>query len=58
MVQRSNEWHLRDPEAVASVLNTDIYRGLEPSEVGKRRRREGKKQDLAYQEGVRYRVCT
>ena len=38
----NNEWHLRDPEAVASLLDTDIYRGLEPSQVSKRRRREGK----------------
>ncbi len=42
MAQRNNEWHLRDPEAVASVLDTDIYRGLEHGEVRKRRRREGK----------------
>ena len=42
MSQRSNEWHLRDPEVTASVLNTDIYRGLDPKEVIRRRRREGK----------------
>lgn len=42
MSQRSNEWHLRDPEVTASVLNTDIYRGLDPKEVVRRRRREGK----------------
>ncbi len=42
MVYRSNEWHLRDPEAAASVLDTDIYSGLSRAEVKKRRRREGK----------------
>ena len=38
----SNEWHLRDPEATASVLDTDIYKGLDAREVQRRRRREGK----------------
>ncbi len=42
MAGYSNEWHLRDPDAVASVLKSDIYRGLEKSEVKRRRRRDGK----------------
>lgn len=41
MAHTSNEWHLRDGEAVASVLDTDIYRGLSEREVKKRRRRDG-----------------
>ena len=42
MAHFTNEWHLRDPEATASVLDTDIYRGLELREVSRRRRRDGK----------------
>jgi len=42
MSYRSNEWHLRDPEAVTSLLKTDIVRGLEGAEVNRRRRRDGK----------------
>lgn len=42
MAGYSNEWHLRDPDAVASVLKSDIYRGLDKSEVKRRRRRDGK----------------
>lgn len=42
MAGYSNEWHLRDPDAVASVLKSDIYRGLDKAEVRRRRRRDGK----------------
>ena len=42
MPHLSNEWHLRDAEAVASVLNTNIYRGLSDAEVRRRRRRDGR----------------
>lgn len=42
MSHYSNEWHLRDTEATASVLDTDIYRGLDAAEVHRRRRKEGK----------------
>lgn len=42
MALKSNEWHLRDPEAVSSVLDTDMYRGLEVREVRRRIRRNGK----------------
>lgn len=37
-----NEWHLRDAEATASVLDTDIYRGLDSREVRLRRKKAGK----------------
>lgn len=42
MAGYSNEWHLRDPDAVASVLKSDIYKGLDKSEVKRRRRHDGK----------------
>lgn len=42
MAYRSNEWHLRDPDAVMSQLKTDVNRGLEGAEVNKRRRRDGR----------------
>ena len=42
MSRYSNEWHQRDHDATASVLDTDIYRGLDAAEVQRRRRREGK----------------
>lgn len=42
MAGYSNEWHLRDPDAVASVLKSDIYKGLDRSDVKRRRRRDGK----------------
>ena len=42
MSYRSNEWHLRDPDAVTSLLKTDMIRGLEGAEVSRRRRRDGK----------------
>lgn len=42
MAHFGNEWHLRDAEATASVLDTDIYKGLAEREVVRRRRRAGK----------------
>ena len=42
MAYRSNEWHLRDPDAVMSLLKTDVNRGLEGAQVNKRRRQNGR----------------
>lgn len=42
MFRFGNEWHLRDAEAVASVLDTDIYNGLSARKVASRRKRTGK----------------
>lgn len=42
MAYFGNEWHLRDAEATASVLDTDIYSGLSQREFLRRRRRAGK----------------
>ena len=42
MAQKSNEWHLRDPDAVLSMLDTDKFNGLTPKQVQKRRYRDGK----------------
>lgn len=42
MANRSNEWHLRDAETVAAILDSDIYNGLPPKKIPSRRRRDGK----------------
>ena len=39
---RANEWHLRDPEAAASNLKTDLYKGLSEKEALRRQRKNGK----------------
>ncbi|MCQ2455976.1 MAG: cation-transporting P-type ATPase [Clostridia bacterium] len=41
MAYSGNEWHLRDAEAVAAALDTDIYKGLDRRVAAKRRRRDG-----------------
>ncbi len=42
MAHFDNEWHLRDADAIASQLDTDIYRGLDGKVAERRRRKNGK----------------